>query len=322
MLSKRGYPCQQLAKITKTRGLSHKSRGIKVGMTQARFSPLILPGLASLALHGLILLFLNYLWGLIATMEVSEQKSQDRAIKVTTMTQEQLNKYRTVGVKNGSKDFSTPTKKPIKRTKTTNESIKLGELGSVDNVNIPKPQRAVPKPEATPDLGGLQIINDSQAPVEVRATRIQDRYQSLRNMGVAEDDAKKLSQTDFDVNFVPPEGVSEDELNSAEKMFYSFQKRTYEAYVNSFLSTYNSMVRTLPRVRAPLMNERHFLTARVIFDTDGNIMSIRILRSSPNDDIHQLFEKTLRNIRKLPNPPQDLVAKDNTFTIYYQLKIN
>src|SRR5690606_22823904 len=111
----------------------------------------------------------------------------------------------------------------------------------------------------------------------------------------AESDAKKLSQTDFDVNFVPPEGVSEDELNSAEKMFYSFQKRTFETYVNSFLSTYNDLSRTNPRIRDPLMNERHFLTARVIFDLEGNIMSIRILRSSPNDDIHNLFEKTLRN---------------------------
>lgn len=295
-------------------------------MTDARLKPLFIPTLASLVLHGLLLLVLAGIWEEWTRVEVSEQRPQDKAIKVTTMTDEQIRKYRTVGVKNGSKDFSSPVKTPPKSkpaiSAQSDESIKLGQLGSVDTTKVPTPSKSFPKPVATPDLGGLQVMNDSQAPAQVRVTRTQDRYQALRNMGVAETDARKLSQTDFDVNFVPPEGVSEDELNSAEKMFYSFQKRTFETYVNSFLTTYNSMVRSLPRLRDPLMTERHFLTARVIFDIDGNIMSIRILRSSPNDDIHQLFEKTLRNIRKLPNPPKDLVAKDDTFTIYYQLKVN
>lgn len=300
-------------------------------MTLTRLKPLAIPACLSLVLHLLILLTFAQLWEQLAQFSTTPEKAQEnKPIKVTTMSQEELRKFRTVGVKNGAKDFSAPVKNPPKKIsappkESGTKSTMLGQLGQVDTKEIqkPSPQATIkPQAKATPDASGLRLMGDSQAPVEVRTARTQDRYQSLRNMGVADDDAKKLAQTDFDVNFVPPEGVSEDELNSAEKMYYSFQKRTFESYVTSFLSTYNQMSRTLPRLRDPLMTERHFLTARVIFDQDGNIMSLRILRSSPNDDIHQLFERTLRNIRKVPNPPKDLLAKDGTFTIYYQLRVN
>tara|TARA_R110000868_G_scaffold310105_1_gene571400 strand:- start:5939 stop:6835 length:897 start_codon:yes stop_codon:yes gene_type:complete len=298
-------------------------------MTFNRARPLFLPSIASLALHLVLWSILSQ--SLADFMQSSDKPAvkQDRAIKVTTLSEEEIKKYRTIGVKNGAKDFSTPQKeqpkpapqisKPIK-----SESLKLGQLGSIDTTHVAEPSRPLPKSEKNiiREQSNIQVMNDSSAPIEVKAVRSQDRFQALRNMGIAESDARKLSKTDFDVNFIPPEGVSEDELNSAEKMFYSFQKRTFESYVSSFLSTYHSMVRDTPRLRDPLMQNRHFLTARVIFDTEGNIMSIRIMRSSPNDDIHKLFESTLRNIRKLPNPPKDLLNKDQTFTIYYQLKVN
>ena len=300
-------------------------------MTFNRARPLFLPSLASLALHLVLWSVLSQHLADFMQSQPEQATKEDRAIKVSTFSQEELKKYRTIGVKNGAKDFSTPQKKsqakqtaPQVAEPAKSESLKLGQLGSIDSTQVQAPSRPLPKEEKNTirEQSNFQVMNDSAAPIEVKAVRTQDRFQALRNMGVAESDAKKLSKTDFDVNFIPPEGVSEDELNSAEKMFYSFQKRTFESYVSSFLSTYNSMVRTTPRLRDPLMQQRHFLTARVIFDTEGNIMSIRIMRSSPNDDIHQLFESTLRNIRKLPNPPKDLLNKDQTFTIYYQLKVN
>ncbi len=302
----------------------------KVYMTFNRARPLFLPSLASLALHLLLWSVLSQYFADFMQSQPDQTAKQDRAIKVSTFSQEELKKYRTIGVKDGAKDFSTPQKTQPKQAPpqvskpAQNESLKLGQLGSIDSAQVQAPSRPLPKDEKNiiREQSNFQVMNDSSAPIEVKAVRTQDRFQALRNMGVAESDAKKLSKTDFDVNFIPPEGVSEDELNSAEKMFYSFQKRTFESYVSSFLSTYNSMVRTTPRLRDPLMQQRHFLTARVIFDTEGNIMSIRIMRSSPNDDIHKLFESTLRNIRKLPNPPKDLLNKDQTFTIYYQLKVN
>ena len=327
MVSKTGLACQELVKKTVFKRTFTPFKLYKVYMTFYRLRPLILPSLASLILH---LLVFSAMTELISRIDRSFEapKAKDEPIKVTTMSSEQMKKYRTVGVKDGAKDFNTPVQKPVSRPKSTpasnqNESIKLGQLGGVDTSKVPTP---TPKTNISPkdqtDASAFQIMSDTKAPVEVKTVRTQDRYNTLKNMGVAESDAQKLSKTDFDVNFIPPEGVSEDELNSAEKMFYSFQKRTFETYVSSFLSTYNDLVRSMPRLRDPLLQQRHFLTARVIFDSEGNIMTIRILKSSPNDDIHQLFERTLRNIRKLPNPPKDLLNKDKTLTIYYQLKVN
>lgn len=327
MVSKTGLACQELVKKTEFKRTFTPFKLYKVYMTFYRLRPLILPSFVSLILH---LLVFSAMTELIGQMDqgFEKEKVKEEPIKVTTMTSEQMKKYRTVGVKDGAKDFNTPVKKPVVVPKPStaanqNESIKLGQLGGVDTSKVPTPTpktNVLPKEQQEPSA--FQIMSDTKAPVEVRSVRTKDRYNTLKNMGVAESDAQKLSKTDFDVNFIPPEGVSEDELNSAEKMFYSFQKRTFETYVSSFLSTYNDLVRSMPRLRDPLLQQRHFLTARVIFDGEGNIMTIRILKSSPNDDIHQLFERTLRNIRKLPNPPKDLLNKDKTLTIYYQLRVN
>jgi outer membrane biosynthesis protein TonB len=75
-------------------------------------------------------------------------------------------------------------------------------------------------------------------------------------------------------------------------------------------------------LRTALQSERHLLTGKIDFDKEGNILRIKILRSSPSDEVHQLFEETLKEIRSLPNPPKALVENREQFTIYYQLNIN
>jgi hypothetical protein len=144
----------------------------------------------------------------------------------------------------------------------------------------------------------------------------------LKQMGTSSTASEVLSNTNFNLHFEPPDGVSEDELNSVEKIYYSFQKRTFIGYVNSFYSSYQSLILKRPSLLGVLQSERHLMTGKVIFDKEGNIMRIKILRSSSNDDLHELFETTLKDIRSLPNPPKDLVKNREEFTIYYQLRVN
>jgi hypothetical protein len=92
--------------------------------------------------------------------------------------------------------------------------------------------------------------------------------------------------------------------------------------VNSFYSSYQSLILKRPSLLGVLQSERHLMTGKVIFDKEGNIMRIKILRSSSNDDLHELFETSLKDIRSLPNPPKDLVKNREEFTIYYQLRVN
>ncbi|MGB0455126.1 MAG: TonB C-terminal domain-containing protein, partial [Bacteriovoracaceae bacterium] len=133
---------------------------------------------------------------------------------------------------------------------------------------------------------------------------------------------ENVLNSDFNLKPELPKGIPEDELNSIEKIYFSFQKRMFVQYLNTFITTYNKQKQRRPLLKSELQNERHRLSARVIFDKEGNIIAIKVIKSSPNDDVHDLFEQTLRNIQKVPNPPKDFINKDDEFVIYYSLNIN
>ncbi len=332
-------------------------------MTRSRF---IQAALASLCLH---FLFLGWLAS-SQERKLSAQKKNpfDRAMKVESLSPEQIRKYRTLGVRGGKKKgnlipiviSSAKNKKKIKSKTLKNsegnpqgplqnkkdislrnlsapldyekiinqkEKVKIGDKNkdfSKENSTLTIDQRkAIIKKEIIAAENGLPLtsLRSSQT---VNNFRRQARLRNglLKEMGTNSTMSEVLSNTNFNLHFEPPEGVSEDELNSTEKIYYSFQKRTFIGYVNSFYSTYQSIVLKRPTLLSILRSERHLMTGKVIFDIEGNIMRIQILRSSSNDDLHELFETTLRNIRSLPNPPKDLVKGREEFTIYYQLRIN
>jgi len=167
----------------------------------------------------------------------------------------------------------------------------------------------------------LTALRSSQAVNNFRRQQ-QIQFGMLRDMAPQSSQAEILKNTGFNLHFEPPEGIPEDELNSVEKIFYGFQKRTFIGYVNSFMSSYNEAINSYPQIKNTLRSEHHLLTGRITFDKEGNIVRIKILRSSENDEVHKLFEKTLLNIRSLPNPPKAIIKDKDEFDIYYQLKIN
>ena len=200
------------------------------------------------------------------------------------------------------------------------------------NKNTPRngPQEMSPKMEQLLIKKEIQAAEQGIPLTALRSTQAvnnfrrqqQIQFEMLRDMGTQSTQAEVLKSTGFNLHFEPPAGIPEDELNSVEKIFYSFQKRTFIGYVNSFMSSYQDTLTRSPHVRNALRSERHLLTGRITFDKEGNIIRIKILRSSQNDEIHRLFETTLRNIRSLPNPPKAIIEDKDQFNIYYQLKIN
>jgi len=248
-------------------------------------------------------------------------------------------KLRTVGVKNGRKDtFSSPTKiekgsgakrtvkatKPsqIKRPKNFPKNINMSQLGATTKTGT----KFLPK-ETTKSLAtesNKSFLYSSRPPVKQRLRKQQKQLQGdvLKKLSYNSSAATAIAGKGFNLQFDPPEGIPEDELNSVEKIFYSFQKRTYETYLNSFIKTYYDILRSRPILKKHLNNDRHRLNGRVTFDRNGDITAVKILQSTRSDEVHALFEKTLDQMRKVPNPPKDLLQKDGTFTIYYSLYIN
>ena len=136
-------------------------------------------------------------------------------------------------------------------------------------------------------------------------------------------EASFLRRSDLNIRFEPPEGVGENELNDAEKIFWSFKKRVYQSYASSVLSTYQKMLLGRPQIKKSLKEVRnHVITGKMVFDEKGNIVRIKILLPSDRDDLQALFENSLHNINKIPNPPRGLLSTDGELTLYYQLIIN
>ncbi|WP_127714699.1 hypothetical protein [Halobacteriovorax sp. HLS] len=244
--------------------------------------------------------------------------------------------FRTAGVKGGKKDsFSSQTKhksgngsqgsSASSKTQQVNEQA-LKQLAASSKAGLDSKPQEVERPiERTKKVNeNSQFTYTAKEPMKQKLQRQQQQLQGevLQKLAASPYSGNAIAGKGFNIQFEPPEGVPEDELNSAEKIYFSFQKRTYEKYVNSFVKTYYEILRSNPIIKDAINNQRHRLNGRVTFDSNGYIIAVKIMRSSQSDEIHKLFEKTLDQMRSIPNPPKDLVQKDGTFTIYYSLYIN
>jgi len=131
-----------------------------------------------------------------------------------------------------------------------------------------------------------------------------------------------LRDSQFDIHIEPIGSIEEDELNSMDKTFYSFNRRVSINYIRSVLKTYHYMDSLNKSLDRSLKNSKDILSARVTFDKLGNIDRIKILKSSNDDNIHNLFEQALRGMSALTNPPSAFIKNRDYFSIYYQLRIN
>ena len=216
-------------------------------------------------------------------------------LEVERITPEQLKRYRNVGVKKGSQRFSVPIPLP-----------------SPPSLQSLRPQ-APPSSPAPPSLAGTTATR----PIKPTPRR------PFKIAGARPSDRSFLRQTDLNIQFDPPEGVSEDELNDAEKTFWSFKKRVYQTYASSVLSTYNRLLLSRPQLKKRLKNARkQVMAGKMVFDREGNTVKIKILRAAPEEEFQTLFEESLRNIPKIPNPPQGLLSSEGELTLYYELIIN
>jgi hypothetical protein len=130
-----------------------------------------------------------------------------------------------------------------------------------------------------------------------------------------------IDETDVNINLEVPKGVPEDELNQHEQVFYSFQKRIVNAYINSFRKELNQFERKNPRLRFPLTKDKQKMAGRVIYDGNGDILKIQTLKWTNVDKLQGFFMDVLKNMSSLPNPPTE-VLENEQFAINFVLTIN
>lgn len=128
---------------------------------------------------------------------------------------------------------------------------------------------------------------------------------------------------DASVSFLPPKGISPDQLNEFEKVFYAFYKRVAMQYINSVQISVRNRINERPYVQSSLENaDAQQLKAVVRYDELGNAEIVKILKSSDNDDIHKIFETALGKMNKIPNIVKDLKDEDGKYYAIFTLSVN
>ncbi len=134
--------------------------------------------------------------------------------------------------------------------------------------------------------------------------------------------ARGLNTSDITVNLEVPEGVSPDELNKYELMFYGFQRRTAINYINSFYNKLEEFRRANPHLQFPMTQDMQVMTGRLTYDEKGNIKRIKMVQWSNVDKLQNFFMDVLKDMDTLHNPPQALWEDTGEFSIYFSLIVN
>lgn len=265
--------------------------------------------------------------------------------KIDFINQNEVEKMRRVGIKNGKKDLQRPDM-PIQRPRPTPPPAKAQKGSptgapalSLDKLapDLPKPQMAkketepqTPKPQ---NQMAQKFLNSASStdpghfyfnPKVEKVIQRSNEQEILKNQASKNFTAPQNKATDkisnFEIRYERPEGVSEDELNSDEKAYYSFYVRSYQNYFSKIYSNYEKIVVQKPGL-AKVFDKKHLLIGKIDYDENGNIIMVKIIKSSEDDDLHYFFEETLKQLSQ-PNPPKVFTKNRKQFSIYYQLQIN
>lgn len=300
--------------------------------------------------HGLL--------GLNPTKKVS--LNDPIALKdIKTISQSEVEKIRQVGIKDGKKNLNQPDlafdqraagpaqipqppveAKAEQKKSASNQSgapLSLDQL-STQNLELPKdaPVKKETAPQtssenyqgiardniaATPsDDGGHFYFNPKSQKVITRSSE-QEIIKREANRGTNLPVSRTVDKiSNFEIRYERPEGVSADELNSDEKAYYSFYVRSYKNYFAKIYSTYEKIVLVRPRL-AKSFDKKHLLIGKIDYDENGDIVTVKIIKSSDDDDLHYFFEETLKQLSQ-PNPPKVFTKNQKQFSIFYQIQIN
>lgn len=237
---------------------------------------------------------------------------------------EDVEKFRQVGIKGGSKNIQNPDLKympQIPNLGPSGPNYNLSQLAA-QNIEVPKnkvvsPTTPIAENNKSSDLY-FNYKKQRVIPPSVEHNNL--KLETVKNLGVNRLNTRANNISNFDIRVERPEGVSEDQLNADEKTFYSFYKRTYSNYISKLYATFSKV-----RIEKPGLdqdfNDEHLLIGKIDYDENGDIITIKILKSSSSDNVHYFFEEALKEL-KIPNPPKVFVKGQKQFSIYYQIKIN
>lgn len=210
-------------------------------------------------------------------------------------------------------DATAPTK-TISRPRPKSQQLDLKDLA----IGQQKPQ--IMRPGTRPEIAVKKTKDMNR--ISLKSNQFKDFSRSFPTGGLAISDfmagAQKIN--DAVVSIEVPDGVEPDELNEYELKFYGFQKRTAINFMNSILKEVDKFQKKYPNYKIPSIN-RITMTARITYDSEGNVMQIKMVRWTHVNELQNLFEDIVKNIDQLHNPPRSLWEKSGEFSMFYTLEI-
>lgn len=299
-----------------------KNRGLKL--------PFSISFAIALLFHLVVLFFVKKNYHEINPLNLFNQ--QTRSVKIDDIKlikQEDVELIKRIGIKNGAKkEYLQPDLLKMPRPSGANPVLSLGNLAP--NLSAPletkKPSQtdqSLPENRPRPNQDGASnIYFNPKKERNIRRNQEQDnlKQEAFSNNAASNSNPVAQKMSNFEIRYERPEGVSEDELNTDEKAYYSFFKRSYASYLSKLYATYDKIAVERPGIVKDFAN-KHILLGRIDYDEKGNIILVKILKSSESDDIHHFFEETLKQLN-LPNPPKSFVKSKKQFSTYYQIQIN
>jgi len=97
--------------------------------------------------------------------------------------------------------------------------------------------------------------------------------------------------------------------------YYSF----YQRILNGYLTQLN--LNLFDFIQSGELKKNEEMLAKIVFDKMGHAQNLKIIKWADNDLTQSKFLSALKNIRQIQNPPKGLIKNNETFTVFYGLKI-
>jgi hypothetical protein len=223
---------------------------------------------------------------------------------------------------------SLPSQQRVARSKPAmmGHPLNLADLSA--GSAIPKPMVKAEAPKTTtpavtkaPSLRpGAMPITQPTALTGIKYSR--DDFKKMASDPSIQGGADLLTSKRVALNFEVPEGKDATELNESQLKLYGFLRRGAMKYVNSLSAEIEQFELQNPHLHFPLIDYKQTLTGRLVYDNQGNLKQIKMVRWSNNDKLQGFFESVLKRLENLQNPPKELWAETGEFTVFVTLQIN
>jgi hypothetical protein len=276
-----------------------------------------------------ILFTVVLLHALLLGMQNLSSSKKLLAEKTPNRTPLRIRNIRTVGAKDSqSKDNVYLSKNDLNSKKISKEhhapvknnskSLSLKDLTAASNTSM-KNVQPMTRPGTRPDLMRPKAING----IGLKGSQMRQFADgSMARPVTGDPQSASLANSNVAVNLEVPEGVSPDELNKYELMFYGFQRRTAINYINSFYKNLDKFQRANPHLNFPLTETKQVMTGRLTYDEKGNIRQIKMIRWTNIEKLQDFFLDVLKDMDTLHNPPRALWEKNGEFSIYFSFIVN